>query len=147
MDIQKRIENFIEKQERIYLKPGEKPPEGIIQHRGKRGGLYYVPGLRGETREKKPEIPVEHKDVVSSQTYDVKGSTITYQELADGSIKAIRGKNGKKIATISQELIKELRVGGLVGLSQRYGDTLVGRAIFGMSQLIRQTDKGWVLKS
>jgi len=41
--LSKSINEFVEKQSRIYLKPGEMPPEGVQTQRGKEGGLYYIP--------------------------------------------------------------------------------------------------------
>ena len=43
-DLKKSITSLvnISKEEHIYLKPGEKPPEGLQAYRGKRGGMYYI---------------------------------------------------------------------------------------------------------
>lgn len=40
MDVVVQIDEFLRKQ-RIYLKPGEKAPEGVAVQRGKWGGMYY----------------------------------------------------------------------------------------------------------
>lgn len=39
--VDQAMSGAMEKAERIYLKPGEKPPEGAKVQRGDRGGLYY----------------------------------------------------------------------------------------------------------
>ena len=40
-NLSERIDTFIEKQEKVYLKPNEAPPKGSITLRGRRGGRYY----------------------------------------------------------------------------------------------------------
>jgi len=37
-----KIDKFIEKQSKIYLKPGEQPPKRVQVQRGKRGGVYFM---------------------------------------------------------------------------------------------------------
>jgi len=37
-----KIDSFIQKQAKIYLRPGEQPPKGVQVMRGKRGGMFYV---------------------------------------------------------------------------------------------------------
>ena len=41
-NLSERIDSFIEKQEKVYLLPGEKPPKGAQVQRGPRGGLFYI---------------------------------------------------------------------------------------------------------
>ena len=43
-----RINNFIEKQGRVYLKPGSKPPKGSQVFAGPRGALFYADLLPGK---------------------------------------------------------------------------------------------------
>lgn len=77
-----------------------------------------------------------------SETYTVRGSTITYQELPDKSFRAIRGKAGKEIFRMTQTDIKRFGPSGLVGLSYRYGNTLLGRAIYGLSGILKRRADG-----
>ena len=42
-DLVGRIDNFIQKQHRIYLSSGEEPPKGAKVMQGPRGGKYYEP--------------------------------------------------------------------------------------------------------
>ena len=42
-DLLGRINGFIEKQHRIYLAPGEKPPKDAKVMQGPKGGRYYEP--------------------------------------------------------------------------------------------------------
>lgn len=63
-EIQKSIEMLLKQEERIYLTPGEKPPEGVQLFRGPKGGYYYVgharKGVKETTeREKLPHFIVE----------------------------------------------------------------------------------------
>ena len=51
MDLVIKINDFIEKS-RVYLKPGEQPPEGASIVRGKRGGMYYELGAKGTVTSK-----------------------------------------------------------------------------------------------
>lgn len=58
-DIISKIDAFISKQQniKVYLKPGEEPPEGIQLMRGRRGGLYY----RTEEKLKPKEFKISEK--------------------------------------------------------------------------------------
>lgn len=38
-----KIDNFVQKQEKVYLQPGEKPPKGTQVMRGPKGGMFYQP--------------------------------------------------------------------------------------------------------
>ena len=49
-NLSERINNFIVKQQKVYLQHGEKPPKGVSVLRGKRGGIYYI-----ASRKKAPE--------------------------------------------------------------------------------------------
>ena len=46
------FDNWISKQNKVYLKPGEKPPQGVRIQVGKRGGKYYIEIPR---RDREPE--------------------------------------------------------------------------------------------
>ena len=78
MSIIEKIGSFIEKEERIYLQPGESPPKGIIIQRGKRGGYYYVnpkkikpPKMTGKLEEKERKsktLPEVEKGLTNVQS-------------------------------------------------------------------------------
>jgi len=59
MSILEKLDNWLNKQGiRIYLKPGERPPEGYFVREGKRGGMYYYATKRPEKKKGRPQKEV-----------------------------------------------------------------------------------------
>jgi hypothetical protein len=89
------IQSWIEKQKRVYLKPGEKPPAGVQVGRGKRGGSYYIEKPKEAPKREgiRPEKEIEPKPVrreeapfvekVTSKTISEIKQESDYPEAAD----------------------------------------------------------------
>ena len=84
--------NTIEKADKVYLKPGEKPPHGEPVHEGEKGGHYYFPSGSGTPSEKKPttekkklsdllkEAGVGFEDILSDNTEARKKLNLAFEQ-------------------------------------------------------------------
>lgn len=80
-----------EEKERIYLKPGDKAPEGVKVERGSRGGKYYIAAKEKSESEGKPKPQEKLKDKQESEV-------ILSDEEADNYLKALSTPNSDKMA-------------------------------------------------
>jgi N-acetylglutamate synthase-like GNAT family acetyltransferase len=86
MDIFSRLLALSRKQPGIirkgkkYVKPGQKPPKGVVLHRGKRGGIYYlIEDKRLKIQGKEHEL-VRSKGITRDQWEDIR-----QKHLAEGA--------------------------------------------------------------
>ena len=105
-----KIDSFL-KQGKVYIKPGEKAPEGTQVLRGKRGGQYYVSGKKGEKAKEKELRP---QRILHRNIYNVvrKQPDSPEKESIMKKIKASKGKpiefSGKEYKVIFSSLWKEV---------------------------------------
>ena len=80
-----KIDSFIQKQAKIYLRPGEQPPKGAQVMRGKRGGMFYVPqGLPKKLEQPSSERSQgEEKYIMTSSKYEQRSDNIDYLPVSD----------------------------------------------------------------
>ena len=89
MNLVDRISDFIEKQEKTYLRPGEKAPKGTQEQRGKRGGRYYIPGKSIKSEEVDRDLNVEKIVKTNFKKYLNESVKSIWNDLKDWTVQYI----------------------------------------------------------
>jgi hypothetical protein len=95
MNLIERINDFIQKQHKVYLEPGQKPPKGLHLQRGRRGGSFYVARTRMKSKPKPkakstPTLTqkIAHKTEGKLKEPTFKMPRILYKRIIDGKVYA-----------------------------------------------------------